>query len=173
MMPVFTRRQDERALREIYQHEPLVTIFEKMFTIRYSLSRATGDGRSITLAELRGRPVLLSSWATWCSECKEEFPGLQRTWRDRQAAGLQVIAVNVDGPLPGRAIRAVLDKYGLTMPVWLDSNNAYAITFHALGVPTSVLLDADGHVVKQWNGQIDFGNAEVKTILDQVLGGQQ
>jgi hypothetical protein len=80
-----------------------------------------------------------------------------------------VIAVNIDLPGESRGINAMIQKYSLTMPIWSDTNNVYSATFKALGVPTSVLLDAQGKIVKTWIGQTDFQDAEVNAAIEAVL----
>lgn len=127
------------------------------------------SGEKVALHDLRGKPVLLASWATWCAECKDEFPGLEALWQTKRAAGLMVIAVNVDGPGNSRPIRAQIEQYGLTMPVWRDAANHYAATFQALGVPTTVLLDRQGQVRKTWSGAVDFQSVEISAAINAVL----
>lgn len=117
-------------------------------------ARRLGGTETVTLRELRGRPVLLTSWATWCSECRTELPAIQRlaeTYRDR---GLQVIGVNVDvggdaGPLAFAAQR------GLTFPMVHDEHTRYQAAFRAVGVPQTELVSADGRLVKVWQGVFD------------------
>ena len=125
--------------------------------------------------ELRGRPALLTSWATWCTECRYELPQLERLWREQRDQGLQVVAVNVDttggvGP-PGRAA----DAYGLTMPLWSDESNSFTSFFGGIGVPTSVLLDERGRIVHVWKGAVDFEDPSQTspiTSLLQAAGGR-
>lgn len=132
-------------------------------------ARLFDSGEAVSLATLRGRPVLLMSWATWCRECKAMLPALEEVWQSRKEQGLQVIAVNLDDPGSQRSARAMITRYGLTMPVWRDRGNAYASAFQAVGVPTSVLLDSQGRPLQAWGGNLDWRAQEVQDILDSAL----
>jgi peroxiredoxin len=97
-------------------------------------ARKLSRTETVSLRDLRGKPVLLTSWATWCTECRTELPAIQRlaeTYRDR---GLQVIGVNVDeggdaGPSAFAAQR------GLSFPMVHDEHTRYQAAFRAVGVP--------------------------------------
>ena len=123
-------------------------------------------GQPVALADLRGGPVLLSSWATWCEECRTELPALDAWAADPATGGLTVVAVNVNlaGPADDE-IDKLLDELGLEMPTWRDDQNTFARTFRTFGVPANVLLDADGHVVATWNGAIDPNEPDVVAAL--------
>ncbi len=127
------------------------------------------DGAPTTLAGLRGSPVLLSSWATWCGECKPHLPDLEGLWKARGADGLAVVAVNVDGPGINREIAPMVEGVGLTMPVWLDPHRAFATAFGMSGVPSTVLLDRSGHVIRRWLGPVDFMGDDVIDAVDVAL----
>ncbi|MBJ7455800.1 MAG: TlpA family protein disulfide reductase [Thermoleophilia bacterium] len=127
------------------------------------------DGAAVTAVSLRGAPALLSTWATWCAECKGELPGLETLWRGRRDEGLQVVAVNVDGHGIDRGVKAMIRDFGLTMPVWRDPDNNFAASFSTVGVPTTVLLDAGGRVVRTWFGPTDFEGSDVAGEVDAAL----
>ena len=127
------------------------------------------SGAPTSLEQLRGSPVLLSSWATWCVECRKDMPGLEQLWQDWRDEGLQVIAVNLDGPGINRGIRAMVQEYGLTMPVWRDPSNAYSTALGTYGIPVSVLLDREGHEVTRWIGPVSFQSDDVVAIVEQIL----
>jgi peroxiredoxin len=117
-------------------------------------ARRLGGTETVSLPDLRGRPVLLNSWATWCAECRTELPAIQRlaeTYRDR---GLQVVGVNVDeggdaGPIAFAAQR------GLTFPMVHDEHTRYQAAFRAVGVPQTELISASGRLLKVWQGVFD------------------
>jgi peroxiredoxin len=117
-------------------------------------ARRLGGAETVSLQGLRGKPVLLNSWATWCGECRTELPAIQRlaeTYRDR---GLQVIGVNVDeggdaGPIAFAAQR------DLTFPMVHDEHTRYQAAFRAVGVPQTELISASGRLLKVWQGVFD------------------
>lgn len=129
------------------------------------------DGTPVALTDLRGTPVLLTSWATWCTECKPHLPGLETLWQERHSKGLQVIAVNIDGPGINHEIQPMVDAMGLTMPVWRDPHNGFAEAFGMRGVPSTVLVDREGRVAARWIGATEFTSASVIEAVDAVLAG--
>jgi peroxiredoxin len=129
------------------------------------------DGAPVSLADLHGRPVLLNAWATWCSECREELPQLQRLWTRDRTRGLVVVAVNVDGGSALAPVGRMASEFSLTMPLWSDAQGTFSTTFSAIGTPTTVLLDRTGRVVQVWQGATDFEDPAVQQIIDTALSG--
>lgn len=124
-----------------------------------------GSHRPATLADLRGQPVLLSSWASWCGECRQELPTLERLWQDPKRADLQIIAVNINDEGVTYESRRMISETGITMPIWSDPDDDFALAFGAIGVPTSVLLDSSGRVLHVWAGVTDFDDPDVRRII--------
>ncbi|MGH3768336.1 MAG: TlpA disulfide reductase family protein [Pseudonocardiaceae bacterium] len=136
-------------------------------------ARRLGGTDTVSLRELRGKPVLLNSWATWCVECRTELPTIQRlaqTYRDR---GLQVIGVNVDeggdaGPIAFAAQR------GLTFPMVHDEHTRYQAAFRAVGVPQTELISSTGQLIKVWQGVFDPTDpGNVRLIESQLPGSAE
>ena len=126
-------------------------------------------GQTVSVASLKGKPALLSSWASWCTECQHELPSLEKLWESRKSDGLMVVAVNIDVDRSTPAIDTMVNTMKLSMPLWHDPDNNYSTFFSAPGVPTSVLLDANGHVLKTWIGRTDFQAQEVLSSIDSAL----
>ncbi len=126
-------------------------------------------GRPVSLASLRGSPVLLASWATWCAPCRIELPKLQALHERRRGDGLRIVLVNVDSDGADRsAIDSMAERYGLTMPLWRDPTDRFATTFGGLGVPATVLVDRGGRVVDRWFGTLRTSDPDVVGSLDRV-----
>jgi peroxiredoxin len=125
-------------------------------------------GEPVSVASLAGQPALLVSWATWCRECDEELAGLQAFAESPDADGIEIVAVNLDAGNVEDEIDAKVAEHGLTTELWRDRRNDFKSTFGALGVPTTVLLDADGAVVELFPGAVDFEDDAVTAALDQL-----
>ena len=125
-------------------------------------------GEPVSVSSLRGEPVLLVSWATWCRECDEELAGLQEFADSDAAQGIHIVAVNLDAADVDDEIDAKVAKHGLSVDLWRDRRKEFKRTFGALGVPTTVLLNADGEVVGTFPGAIDFDDADVLAAIDDV-----
>ncbi len=114
------------------------------------------DGEPVEVADLRGSPVLLAGWATWCVPCERELPILDAFVEDGSAPDLEVVAVNVDAESIGDDdLAEMLDRLGVDLPVWRDADQTFLMSFDGTLMPYSVLLDADGRIVETWAGSLD------------------
>ena len=105
------------------------------------------SGNRVQLSALRGHPVIVSFWGTWCPPCKEEFPELVRVFRTNSAAGLQVLAVNGrDQESSTKAVQKFVDRYAATFLVVLDDRGALRQSLKLVGLPTTVFVDSAGVV---------------------------
>ena len=102
------------------------------------------EGRSRTLADFRGKVVLLNIWATWCAPCREEMPTLDRLQVELGGPDFEVVALSIDrGGFD--AITKFFAEVGVQhLAMYLDSTTVAASTLSAVGLPTSLLIDRDG-----------------------------
>ncbi len=116
------------------------------------------DGRNIPLSSLRGQVVLINVWATWCPYCIKEMPEIRSFDHDWHARGFTVISLSMDDN-PAKA-RDWLASHGYTFTAGM----ADAATQQAFGpihqLPTSFLLDRQGHLRESINGQVYYGRLE-------------
>lgn len=127
-------------------------------------------GEPVSLTDLRGRPALLASWATWCAPCRKELPRLEQLHKAQGDDGLQVVVVNLDSPGKDSAtIQEIAAGYGLTMRQWRDSEDTFTVAFKGFGIPMSVLLDHRGVVVHRWYGAINPADEDVKGPIAAAL----
>ena len=115
----------------------------------FELPRAEG-GRA-SLAEQRGRVVLVNFWATWCPPCRAELPALQALHATLAAEGLAVLAVSVDAG-PGEAVARFASGRGLDVPVLVDPAEDVARRYGVGAYPTSVVIDRSGRIVHRAAG---------------------
>lgn len=102
------------------------------------------DGEIVELSSLRGQPVLLHFWTTWCLDCAAEIPVIQDL-SEQNGEGLQVIGIDVGEP-PGRVEKAA-DRHGATYPILLDRDETVAAAYGISTYPATITIDADGVVV--------------------------
>lgn len=112
-------------------------------------------GDTVSLASLRGEPVLLNVWATWCPPCREEMPLLQALHERYGARGLHVIGVSVDSQGSEEAIASFVEQGGITFPILHDPGDDVSRAFKASGVPETYLIGADGTILHRWIGPFD------------------
>lgn len=107
------------------------------------------DGRTDSLARHRGQVVLLNLWTTWCPPCQEEMPALERFAREN--AG-RVVVLGVDQGESAAAAGRFAREHGVTFPILLDEQQQYGRAYQGIGLPTSVIVARDGHVLRGIDG---------------------
>jgi thiol-disulfide isomerase/thioredoxin len=109
-------------------------------------------------AAFQGRPVLINVWASWCGPCVTEMPALQAFAKEQGANGVQVVGIALDDV---DAVRAFIERTGVTYPILVDAPgpaDAGVRLGNPKGVlPYSVLIDADGRLLKQRIGPFEEG----------------
>jgi peroxiredoxin len=118
--------------------------------ISYDIPRLGGGSDSV--ARHRGSVVLMNFWATWCPPCKEEMPALEQLWREFRGRGLVVLGID-QGESPSQ-VSAFVKRLGISFPILLDSDQQYATSYVSVGLPTSILVSRDGHVLKQFRALV-------------------
>lgn len=128
-----------------------------------------GDGQPAKLSDLKGKPMLVNLWATWCVPCIKELPTLDAL-AARDAGKLQVVLVNEDLEGP-RVVAPFLQKHPLkNVKPWLDTANALMVPLKAASLPTTILYDANGKEVLRVARDLDWTGPEAKALLAQVEG---
>ena len=101
------------------------------------------SGNTVTLASLRGRPVLLNFWASWCPPCRNEAPLLSDVARQQDAQGLAIVGViYADDNL--KALNDFIGEYNLAYPNVRDPGSRTAINYGVAAVPETFFIDKDG-----------------------------
>ena len=134
-----------------------------------SLESRTMAGAPVSLASLRGSPVLLNVWATWCHPCQDEIPVLEALHKRHSGTGLEVVGVSIDDAGRRNDVQAFTERFGITYQVWLDPDQQVMPTFSVIGVPTTFLIDRDGRLVWRKTGEVKAGDAGLDAALDSVL----
>lgn len=122
------------------------------------------DGSHVDLAALRGHPVIVNFFATWCTNCRAEMPLLQSTWQRDRGRGLEVVAIGFHETGDGAAFARSL---GVTFPTVLDPASTVGTAYGVTDLPESVFVRADGRVDTVFHGQLsdDTLGPELQTLL--------
>ena len=131
------------------------------------------DGVRFRLSDLRGRPVVINFWATWCTSCLAEMPALEQQRLEHQADGLTIVAVNVGERLENaRGFIDALELYefAIAMDPDLTLSDAYGVR----GMPHSVFIDRNGVIQATYVGQMEEETIDryVMAAIDAVPGGE-
>ena len=123
-------------------------------------------GKELNLASLKGKPVLINLWATWCAPCVAELPQLDAIAASHP--GLKVLTVNQDATKL-EAVAPFLKAHGVTrLEPWLNPDNSLTFQFGAETLPATVLYDADGREVWRTVGGRDWASADTAALLAEA-----
>ena len=101
------------------------------------------DGKSVSLADLKGQVVMVNFWATWCQPCRQEMPHLEALHKRYSSLGFTLLGVNVEDNPEGA--KKWLDENGpVTFPVLLDPKNQVSKLYKVVAMPSTVLVARDG-----------------------------
>lgn len=125
--------------------------FEQLGVARPHNSKAAPDfalkdihGQPVNLAQLKGKPILLNFWATWCGACLEEMPSMQRLYDASQNNGdFHIIAISIDRS-NFEKVNQYVKNLNLSFPILLDPDRKTRKAYFIRSLPTSYLIDSEG-----------------------------
>ncbi len=132
------------------------------------LSRTNlASGQEESLADYRGKIILVNLWATWCPPCKAELPVLQGYYENHADEGFVIIGI--DFGEPEDTVASFIENARLTYPIWLDVEQKAGMAFNSYSLPASFVIDRDGVVRLAWTGQIS--NAMLEKHVTPLIQG--
>ena len=130
---------------------------------------STLDGKKFDLSTLKGKVVLITFWATWCTACQYELPSLEAVWRKYRAQGLEVLAISVDPPRGRKHVNEVMKFFSFPAGVMHEIAKNDLVTLKS--VPLTYVIGKDGkveNILEQSSSPLTeegLGN-EVKALLE-------
>jgi thiol-disulfide isomerase/thioredoxin len=156
------------AAGEIVQMPDSIHVLKGQPAPRLAMTQL-GTGETVDLADLKGRPVLINFWSTWCAPCRLEMPWIQSVYDEYKDDGLEVLSIDSGEKVPPSLIEDHIQRFvtsmGMTFPV-LYGDNTYDVqdTWTVVGLPVTFLVDREGTVVDVHSGA--YPNRA--TLADQV-----
>jgi len=124
------------------------------------------DGGSVSLSELRGSPVMLNFWATWCPPCRSEMPYLQQIYEEWSGKGLILLAIDI-GESPAK-VRQFMQSNNLSLPVLLDIREVVTREYNVIAYPTTFFIDKDGIIQEKVIGAFPTKDA-IEKHLSKII----
>jgi thiol-disulfide isomerase/thioredoxin len=138
-----------------------------------SLAFNSPDGKPMTLAALSGKTLLVNLWATWCAPCRAEMPALDALQKELGSDAFEVVAVNVDTGDDAKPNKFLEETKVANLVRYRDNTlglfNALKTRGLALGLPVTLLVDADGCLLAQMNGPAEWAGEEAKAWVRSAL----
>jgi thiol-disulfide isomerase/thioredoxin len=140
-----------------------------------SFSLADREGRMRTLADWKGKALIVNFWATWCAPCRKEIPLLQKLQRDHEGEGFQVVGVAVDFR---DKVLAYADEMKIDYPLLIGEQEAMdaaaAFGVEAVGFPFTIFTDTGGRIVAAHMGELTQPQADlILGAVREVSAGRQ
>jgi peroxiredoxin len=126
------------------------------------------EGGKTALAEHKGKVVLVYFWATWCGYCRKELPvAIERIVRDRRGQPFTVLAVSIEEPRD--LVASYVNRAGVTSSVLLDGDGAVAREYRVRATPTTVVIGRDGRLVARAAGTREWDGKVGRAFLDALV----
>lgn len=115
----------------------------------------TLSGAPFRLSALKGRPVVMTFWGTWCPPCRQEFPELVEIYRKLHGDGLEVVGVNqFDQEVGMDDVQRFVKEFAPPFPIVIDTRGRFRRAYRLVGLPTTVFVDTTGVIVYVVSGPV-------------------
>jgi thiol-disulfide isomerase/thioredoxin len=132
------------------------------------------DAKPMTLADRAGKTVLLNLWATWCAPCRAEMPALDALQKQMGGERFEVMAVNIDTGDDTKPRKFLAETGVATLAYYRDNTLALFNDLKerglALGLPVTLLIDAEGCLLAHMNGPAEWSSADARKLIETAIG---
>ena len=125
-----------------------------------------GNGKSVTLKDLKGKVVFINFWATWCPPCIEEMPSINKLRQTFKGEDIVFLMVDVDNRYD--QAKAFMDKNSFNLPVYV-ANGPIPSEYVGRGIPTTVVLDRTGTMLAKIEGGRDYASPEMLQTFKEII----
>lgn len=124
------------------------------------------DGKSLSMADLKGRPLVINFWATWCAPCRQEMPEFEAVLAQHKDSDLAFYALNVGESQV--TVQSFLDQIGAHLPVVIDTDDNAQNAFKILPLPATFFIDRSGKVSAIYETQMT--GLQIESEITRILG---
>jgi thiol-disulfide isomerase/thioredoxin len=158
------------AVNQLSQGEMVKFVFKSTLEPAPDVAFVDATGAAKTLKDFKGRVVLLNLWATWCLPCRKEMPALDRLQAALGSNKFEVVALSVDRA-GLEASRKFLEGTKVTnLKLYVDPTARMTSVLKAFGMPTTILIDAEGREVGRLTGEAEWDSEDAKKLIKAVAG---
>lgn len=125
-------------------------------------------GKTVKIADFKGKVVVMNVWATWCAPCVAEMPTLAKLQSAFAGKGVEVVAVSIDSPSAATKAALFIAQNG-PLKFYHDPDMKLIFKINATGAPTTVIYGRDGLEKARVSGEADWSGPEAKALVDKAL----
>jgi peroxiredoxin len=133
------------------------------------------DGGTLSSDDLKGEPVVLNFWASWCIPCREEMPAFERMWQRYEDKGIRIVGVNIQDSREGA--EGFLEEVPVSYPITLDPDGDLASALGVRGLPQTFFIDEDfrfekisaDDAVEGGGDRVIFGAIDEERLEEEIL----
>jgi len=128
------------------------------------------SGNELHLADLRGHPVILHFWATWCAPCREELPEFDMIAREMSHSGITLVAVSIDDIADAASVQQYARDLDVRFAIYLANAGDIAESYWSWGVPVTYFIDPKGRLIARFLGPQNWASASMQTLIARFVG---
>ncbi len=125
----------------------------------------------LSLRELRGRVVLVNFWASWCEPCEREMPAMERLHGSLPGDAFELVAISIDEN--SSDVVTFQERMQLSFPILLDPSGRVYAAYQTMGVPESLLIDAEGRIVERYVGPRQWDAPEYEDRIRALIAAER
>jgi thiol-disulfide isomerase/thioredoxin len=126
-------------------------------------------GKALTLADFKGKVVLLNLWATWCAPCREEMPALDRLQKELGSDSFEVVALSLDRKGAEASQKFLTETKANNLKLYIDSTAKQGTVLRIVGMPTTILIDKEGREIGRLAGPAEWDSPDAKALIAAAL----
>jgi thiol-disulfide isomerase/thioredoxin len=133
------------------------------------ISFTAENGAPFSLAQWKGRVVLVNLWATWCAPCRKEMPALAALQTELGSKDFEVVAISVDRKGLDASAKFLSEVGASALKLYADPSTDASTKFQAVGLPASILIDRQGREIGRLLGPADWNSPAAKALIAAAL----
>ncbi len=127
------------------------------------------NGTEKTLSDWRGKVVLVNLWATWCAPCRKEMPALDRLQKELGSSKFEVVAISIDRTGLAGARKFLAETGVKNLALYADPTTKLSSVLKAVGLPVTVLIDAEGREIGRLVGPAEWDSEDAKRLIRAAM----